>query len=115
MIDPPDPAGSWDAQVSRPRGVVQEVIHLTGQGQAFLLSGGAGRWSADAPGRFRFEVAEPIVGEHGGYGGWVHVEQSAELDGAGRFTSRGRTTVHGVDGAVAYTADVTVEARRTAA
>ena len=114
MTPATNPAGSWDARVARPRGVTPVVVHFTTEGQVFLLSGGAGRWSADPSGRFRFEVAEPIVGERGGYAGWVRIEQEAVLDPvAGRFTSRGRSTVHGVDGIPAYTADITIVAQRT--
>ena len=107
------PEGSWDAQVSRPRGTSSVVVHFTPQGEVFLLSGGAGRWSPGGPGQFRFTVAEAIVDDGGDFTGWVRIEQEAVLrTGPGGFTSRGRSIVHDAGGRPAYTADITIVARR---
>jgi len=109
----PGPEGSWAAQVHRPLGTSSVVVHFTPQGQAFLLSGGSGRWWRDRPGRFRFSVAEAMVNQAGGFSGWVRIEQEAVLE-PDQFTSQGTSSVHGEDGALAYDAEVTIVARRAA-
>jgi hypothetical protein len=110
------PAGSWAARVGRPRGTTSVVVHFTPQGEAFLLSGGAGRWSSTGPGRFRFSVAEAIVddgADPAGFSGWVRIEQEAVLSADG-FESSGTSTVHDAAGEPAYRADITIVARRAA-
>lgn len=103
------PCGSCTARVQRPRGTSTVVLHFTRQGQVFLLPGGAGRWWPAGPGRFRFTLTEAVLTADGGFGGWVQVNQEAQLRGDG-FSSSGTSVVHGVDGERAYEAPVTIHA-----
>jgi hypothetical protein len=104
------PAGSWSAEVGRPGGTSLVTFHFTPDGRAFLLSGGAGRWTSEGGGRFSFHVAEAIV-DPNGFQGWVHIEQHAVRSGS-EFTSAGTSVVHDAAGGRAYEVQVEIVARR---
>lgn len=108
-----DPTGIWTARVARPRGTTSGTFVFSPNGIALLVAGGVGggSWGAAGRGRFTFRIAEPRLDEHGGYLGWVHIEQEATGDG-GAFTSSGVTTVYDADGRQAYRTEVSISAVR---
>jgi hypothetical protein len=106
-------AGTWTAQIARPRETSVSTFRFTADGHVLLVSGGvgAGTWTATTPDSFCYRIAEPLFDEDGVYAGWVHIEQDAMQHG-NTFTSTGTSVVYGTDDARRYAALVTVSARR---
>ncbi|MEJ8651761.1 hypothetical protein WKI65_27660 [Streptomyces sp. MS1.AVA.3] len=90
------PVGRWALKVSFEGHTYDSTVQFTPGGTAFIVGGGAGRWSRTGDGRFTFRIAEPMWSEKGDYLGQVSVEQSARLTGD-TFTSSGVSRQYDAD------------------
>uniref|UniRef100_A0AAU3GQA4 Uncharacterized protein n=1 Tax=Streptomyces sp. NBC_01401 TaxID=2903854 RepID=A0AAU3GQA4_9ACTN len=108
------PAGTWTAQVARPRETTLSTLRFTAGGRALLVSGGVGggTWHSTGPGTFTYRIAEPLFDSEGAYRGWVDIEQNAEQNGDS-FTSAGSSRVHDAGDTLLYEARVGAVARRS--
>ncbi|MET7802869.1 hypothetical protein [Streptomyces decoyicus] len=90
------PVGRWALKVSFEGHTYDSTVQFTPGGTAFIVGGGAGRWSRTGDGRFTFRIAEPMWSEQGAYLGRVSVDQSARLTGD-TFTSTGVSRQYDAD------------------
>ncbi|MFC9231691.1 hypothetical protein ACFTZI_22480 [Streptomyces decoyicus] len=90
------PVGRWALKVSFEGHTYDSTVQFTPGGTAFIVGGGAGRWSRTGDGSFTFRIAEPMWSEKGDYLGRVSVEQRARLTGD-TFTSSGVSRQYDAD------------------
>ncbi|MCL7495536.1 MULTISPECIES: hypothetical protein [Streptomyces] len=90
------PVGRWALKVSFEGHTYDSTVQFTPGGTAFIVGGGAGRWSRTGDGRFTFRIAEPMWSAQGDYLGRVSVDQSARLTGD-TFTSSGVSRQYDAD------------------